>query len=254
MPEVTKHDPGAFSWVELATSDAAAAKKFYAALFGWTPVDQPSGPDMVYTIFEKNGKDVGAVYQIRPDQKGMPPNWGIYVTVPSADDAAKRAKDAGGKILMEPFEVMTFGRMAVIQDPQGAFFSVWQPRDHIGSEVWGEPNAPCWCELQTSDTEAAQKFYTAVFPWTAKVSPEYTEWHLNGKGIGGMMKIGPDWGPIPPHWTPYIQVEDTDAIFAKTKSLGGGAHLPPTDFPDVGRFSILHDTQGASFAVIKLAR
>jgi len=254
MPEVTKHEPGAFSWVELATSDAAAAKKFYQSLFGWEPVDQPTGPDMVYTLFKKKGNDAAACYQIRPDQKGMPPNWGIYVTVESADDAAKKAKDAGGKVLMEPFDVMTLGRMAVIQDPQGAFFSVWQPRGSIGAQVWGEPGAACWCELQTTDTDAAQKFYTTVFPWKPNVSPQYTEWHLGGKGIGGMMKIGPEWGPVPPHWTPYFEVEDTDAIFAKTKQLGGGAHLPPMDFPEVGRFAILHDGQGASFAVIKLAR
>ena len=149
---------------------------------------------------------------------------------------------------------MTLGRMAVIRDPQGAVFSVWQPRGSIGAQVWAETNAAGWAELQTTDTDAATKFYTAVFPWKPHPGADYTEWHLNGKGIGGLMKIGPEWGPVPPHWNIYFEVDDTDAIFAKTKSMGGGAHLPPMDFPGVGRFAILHDAQGAVFAVIKLTR
>lgn len=247
--EVTKHEPGAFSWAELATSDSAGAKGFYGKLFDWSHTDSPAGPDMVYTMLQKGGKPVGALYQMGPQEKGMPPHWNTYFTVKSADDAAKKAADAGGKIMMAPFEVMTYGRMAVIQDPQGAFFCVWEPREHIGAQRVGETGAICWAELDTTDPESAAKFYTKVFPWTAKTSPEYTEWQLQGTSIGGMMKIPKEWGPVPPNWLVYFMVDDVDAAVKKAGGLGAAPIVPGMDIPNMGRFAVLKDPQGAVFAV-----
>src|ERR1044071_4757198 len=129
MPEVTSHPPGSFCWIELATSDTAAAKKFYTGIFDWEPVDTPIGPDEVYTVYKIRGLDVAAMYALREDQKsqGVPPNWTTYVSVPSADDAAKKAESLGATVLAPPFDVMEHGRMAVVQDPQGAVFCVWLP-------------------------------------------------------------------------------------------------------------------------------
>lgn len=252
MVEVTRYEPGAFSWAELATSNADAAKAFYTGLFGWTFVDTPAGPNMIYTRLQKNGKDVGALYRMRPEQEGMPPNWSAYFTVASADESARRAGELGAKIVMAPFDVMGYGRMAVLQDPQGAYFSVWEPRQHIGAQVANEPGAPCWAELETTDAANAEKFYKGLFPWASKKGGDYTEWHLNGKGIGGMMQMPPEWGPVPPHWLAYFEVEDTDATVDRAKSLGGGTMVPPTDIPKVGRFSVITDPQRANFAVVKL--
>ena len=251
MTEITKHEPGAFSWAELATSDAAGAKTFYTKLFGWSFNDSPAGPDMVYTTLQKNGRAVGALYQIRPDQKGMPPNWSAYFTVASADRATARAAELGAKTLMAPFDVMEYGRMSVLQDPQGAVFSVWEPRKHIGAEVVNEAGAPCWVELQTNDPAAAEKFYTGLFPWTAKKGGDYTEWQLGGQSIGGMMKIAPEWGPVPPHWLVYFMVDDVDGSVAKAGGLGAAPIVPPMDIPNTGRFSVLKDPQGAVFAVFQ---
>jgi predicted enzyme related to lactoylglutathione lyase len=249
MTEVTQHEPGAFSWAELATSDAAGAKAFYTKLFDWSFMDSPAGPDMVYTTLQKGGKAVGALYQTGKDQAAMPPHWNAYFTVKSADESAKTAADAGGKIAMAPFDVMTFGRMAVVQDPQGAFFSLWEPRDHIGAERIGETGATCWCELDTTDTDAAERFYTKVFPWTAKKSPEYTEWQLGGTSIGGMMKIPKEWGPVPPNWLVYFMVDDVDQAVAKATGLGAAPIVPGMDIPNMGRFAVLKDPQGAVFAL-----
>ena len=254
MTEVTKHEPGAFSWAELATSDSAGAKAFYTKLFDWAFFDSPAGPDMVYTTLQKGGKAVGALYQTGKDQPGMPPHWNAYFTVKSADESAKKAADAGGKIAMAPFDVMTFGRMAVVQDPQGAFFSLWEPRDHIGAERIGEAGATCWCELDTTDTDAAEKFYTKVFPWTAKKSPEYTEWQMGGTSIGGMMKIPKEWGPVPPNWLVYFMVDDVDAAVAKASGLGAKPIVPGMDIPTMGRFSVLADPQGAVFAIFAVTK
>jgi predicted enzyme related to lactoylglutathione lyase len=252
MPEVTRHEPGSFCWAELATTDDGSAKKFYTKLFGWSFEDSPAGPGMVYTTLKKNGKSVGALYKMRPEQKGMPPNWMTYVTVASADGSAKKAKELGGKVFMEPFDVMDVGRMAIIEDQQGARICVWEPKKHIGAEVVNEPGALCWAELDTTDTESAKRFYTGLFGWGAKVSETYTEWQQAGISIGGMMKIPKEWGPVPPNWLIYFAVSDCDATAKRTGELGGGTIVPPTDIPGMGRFSVLRDPQGAVFAIYKM--
>ncbi len=252
MPEVTHHEPGSFCWAELATTDDGSAKKFYTTLFGWSFEDSPAGPDMIYTTLKKNGKSVGALYKMRPDQKGMPPNWMTYVTVVSADEAAKKAKELGGKLLMEPFDVMDVGRMAIIEDQQGARICVWEAKKHIGAEVVNEPGALCWAELDTTDTESAKRFYTGLFGWGAKVSDTYIELQQGGTSIGGIMKIPKEWGPVPSNWLVYFAVTDCDATAKRTGELGGGTIVPPTDIPGMGRFSVLRDPQGAVFAIYKL--
>jgi uncharacterized protein len=253
MSQVDKHDPGSFSWPELATSDPAAAKTFYAGLFGWGFDDSPAGPDMVYTTVKKNGRSVGALYR-DPKETGIPPHWNTYVTVSSADVSAKTASDLGGKVVAEPFDVMEYGRMAVVQDPTGAMICLWQPKKHIGAQVVNEQGALCWAELDTSDTGAAQKFYTALFGWGAKVSPEYTEWQKAEMSIGGMMKIPEQWGPMPSSWLVYFGSDDVDATAAKASKSGGKAIVPPTNIPDMGRFAVLADPQGAVFAVFRPAK
>ena len=253
MTQVDKHDPGSFSWPELATNNPAAAKTFYASLFGWGFEDSPAGPDMVYTTLKKNGRSVGALYQ-DPKQANIPPHWNTYVTVASADASAKKAKDLGGKVVAEPFDVMEYGRMAVIQDPTGAMICVWEPKKHIGAQVVNEPGALCWAELDTTDTGAAQNFYTGLFGWGAKVSPEYTEWQKGDLSIGGMMKIPKEWGPVPPNWLVYFASDDVDATAAKASKSGGKAIVPPQNIPDMGRFAVLADPQGAVFAVFRPAK
>ena len=260
MAEVSRHNPGSFSWAELATSDAPAAKKFYTSLFGWGVEDNPfgSGPDDIYTRLQISGKDVGALYPMRPEQRqqGVPPNWLPYVTVTRADEAASKAKALGGKVLMEPFDVMTFGRMAVIQDPAGATLAVWEPREHIGAQRVGENGAFCWMELMTRDAAAAGKFYAGLFGWTLKPSTfdgNYTELWQGETPVGGMMAITPEMGPMPSYWGVYWQVGDVDASAAKAKSLGAKVMVGPQDIPTVGRFAALQDPQGAMFSIFKPA-
>ncbi len=252
MPEVTKHEPGSFCWAELATTDDGSAKKFYTTLFGWGFDDMPAGPGMIYTTLKKGDKSVGALYKLGPDQKGVPPHWNTYVSVASADGTARKAKELGGKVLMEPFDVMDLGRMAIVEDPQGARICVWEPKKHIGAMVVNEPGALCWAELDTTDTDSAKSFYTGLFGWGAKVSPEYTEWQQGGASIGGMMKIPKEWGPVPPNWLVYFATADCDATAKKAGELGGGTIVPPTDIPEAGRFCVLRDPQGAVFAVYKM--
>jgi predicted enzyme related to lactoylglutathione lyase len=260
MPEVTSHAPGSFCWIELGTSDTDGAKKFYSALFGWDPVDMPAGPDMIYTMLKLRGLDIGAMYKLGAEEAkhGIPPHWNTYVAVASADEAAKKATALGGKILAEAFDVMDVGRMAIIQDPQGATFCVWQAKNHIGFRLFGETGSFGWDELWTTDRKKAAEFYKGLFGWGAKegdmagTGGVYTEWTNNGQSIGGMLEITPDMGPMPPNWLPYFMVDDCNATADKASSLGAKIFVPPTDIPTVGRFSVIQDPQGATFCIIKL--
>lgn len=257
MPEQTRHEPGMFCWVELATNDGPAAKKFYTSLFGWGVNEIPMGDQGTYSMVQKNGKDAGAMYQMGPQQKGMPPNWGSYVCVTSADETAAKAKSLGGTVVLEPFDVFDSGRMALLQDPTGAFFSIWEPKEHIGAKVTNEPGAFCWNELYTTDPKRAADFYQSLFGWSGEKVQlpvgEYTMFEKGGAQAAGMLQISKEWGPMPPHWLVYFAVDDSDRTVEKAKGMGANVMVPPTDIPNIGRFSILSDPQGAGFAVIKLA-
>ena len=257
MADFTSHTPGTFSWPELSTTDQKAGVAFYCALFGWALNDQPMGPGETYSMLEMRGKPVGAAYTMRPEerQSGAPPHWNAYVTVANVDETTKKAESLGAKVFAPPFDVMDHGRMAVLQDPTGAVFQIWQANKHIGAEILNEPGALCWTELSTRDTKAAEAFYTALFGWTAKVggvgtAMEYTEFSNQGKPGVGMMAM-PAQVPafVPAYWMSYFQVDDVDASTEKAKSLGGGVRVPPMDIPSTGRFSVVTDPQGAMFAL-----
>jgi predicted enzyme related to lactoylglutathione lyase len=238
MPVIESYAPGTFCWADLGTPDAAAAKRFYTSLFGWSAEDRPMGPDGFYTMLQLDGHAVAALYQQDPAQQGMPPHWLSYLCVASADDVARRARELGGTTLMEPFDVLDVGRMAMIQDPTGAIVALWEPRSHAGAAIAGEPGSICWNELATTDPARAGGFYSALLGWAAETHP--------------MAAIAPSRGPVPPHWLVYFAVRDIEGQTALAQSLGGSVRVPPTDAPGVGRFAVLADPQGAEFAAIQL--
>ncbi len=244
MPHFTSHQPGSFCWIELMTSDAAAARTFYTRLFHWTVNEIPMGEMGTYYIFQKDGRDVAAMYE----ERRTPPAWQSYVAVASADAAAEQIKSLGGQVHMGPMDVFDSGRMAVVSDPQGAFFAVWEARSHHGVQVRDESNALCWNELQARDADTAKAFYTALFRWRLKESDEYAEYHLGEHAVGGML---PSQAPpeVPSYWLPYFAVEDCDAALEQGRSFGGTLVVPAMDIPNVGRFGVLSDPQGAVFAI-----
>src|SRR3954454_16253568 len=168
MAKIESYKPGSFCWAELASNDVAAAKTFYNQMFGWVPVDMPM-PQGVYTLFQVDGNDAAAVYSAPP---GVPVHWGVYFSVESADDAAAKIAEKGGKVIAGPFDAHDAGRMAVAQDPQGATFSVWQAKKHYGASHGGPMGQVVWPELKTPDAVAAAEFYTGLFGWSTK--PEST--------------------------------------------------------------------------------
>ncbi len=254
MGERTGYEPGTFSYVELQTTDPAAAKAFYGGLFGWEPEDVDVGGGMIYTMLRVGGKTAGALYPQREVQRsaGVPPNWMSYVTVEDADAAAARAGELGGNVLAEPFDVLEAGRMAVLSDPQGAVFAVWQARDSIGAEIINEHGALTMNQLNTTDVEAATAFYGGLFGWKAELIPSEGPdgfWSiLLGERLNGGMTELPDGAGVPPHWLPYFRVTELDAAAATIEEGGGQLLVAPLEIP-AGRILVAQDPQGAALGL-----
>ena len=143
-PEMMQHPHGNFCWIELGTTDADAAKRFYSSVLGWNYEDTSMGPDQVYTMINLDGKTIGALYKIGPEQQGMPPNWQPYINVNKADETVAKARELGASIVVEPFDVAKHGRMAVLTDPTGATIAIWQPKEHHGAQLVNATGAMCW--------------------------------------------------------------------------------------------------------------
>jgi uncharacterized protein len=251
MGQRTKYTPGTFCWTDLATTDQDAAKQFYSQLFGWEAIDNPIGEGMVYSMMQIDGKDVAAV-STQPQQQrdaGVPPLWNSYVNVESADAAADRAQKLGATVHAPPFDVMDVGRMAVIQDPQGAFFMVWEPKQHIGASLVNARGALSWDELASPDMDASAEFYRELFGW--QIEPmegggmPYLVIQNDGHSNGG---IRPAQENEPCYWLVYFGADDINADTSKAAELGGTALVEPMDI-GVGKISVVQDPQGAVFAM-----
>jgi predicted enzyme related to lactoylglutathione lyase len=255
MTHIDKHPAGSFCWIELATTDQKAAKDFYSSLFGWSPQDSPIGPSEFYTIFKLEGRDAAAGYTLREDQRahGVPPNWMIYITVDSADQAAAKAKQLGATMVMPPFDVMDLGRMAVIQDPTGAHFCVWQAAKNTGIGIAGVSGSLCWADLSTPDPKRAADFYFALFGWQIMADEKDKSGYLHIKNgehfIGGIPPAAHRPQGVPPHWLAYFWVDDVDASAAKAKQMGANLCVIPMTIENVGRMAVIADPQGAVFAI-----
>lgn len=250
MPEFNGYPAGTPSWVDIGTPDVEGAKAFYGRLFGWEFADQ--GPDSGgYHMCQLRGKPVAG---LGPAQNPGPPHWTTYVNVDDTDTTVKAVEAEGGTVLAT-MDVMEAGRMAVCLDPTGAPFSMWQAGQHGGAAIANEPGAFSWSELNTRDTAAAIAFYQSVFGWTAETMTEpmpYTQFSNDGKSVAGMMDMTgrvPD--EVPPNWLVYFGIANCDEAVETAKQAGGALMFGPVDIPDMGRFAVLADPQGAAFAVFQ---
>jgi uncharacterized protein len=277
MPERDRYIPGVPCWVDTSQPDPEAAVAFYGGLFGWELEDvMPPGSDGRYFVARLRGGDVAAVGSIPAGAPQMAA-WNTYVRVDSADETAAEAVEAGGKVLMEPFDVMDFGRMAVVADPEGAAFCVWQAMKHRGADIVNEPGSLNFNGLNTRDAAGAKRFYGSVFGWQT-LGPEgsFEMWTLPGYGdhleegdpemrkriaevgappgfedvVASLNPIPQDQPDVPAHWAVTFAVDDADAVAAKTEELGGTVIVAPFDAPWV-RMTVITDPQGATFIASK---
>jgi uncharacterized protein len=252
MGERTQYAPGTFSWVDLTTTDQDAARAFYGGLFGWQADDMPAGEGVVYSMMRVGDAHVAAISPQPQAQReaGVPPTWNSYVTVASADDAAAKAAELGGTVHAPPFDVFDAGRMAVVQDPQGAFFMVWEPRRNIGASLVNAPGALVWNELASNDLEGSSAFYSELFGWSIAQFPGSEQVYLairNGEASNGGIREATPPG-VPPHWLVYFGVGDLEAAIERVRSLGGAVHAGPIDI-QMAQIAIVADPQGAVFAL-----
>lgn len=251
MGERTGYEPGTFCWVDLSTVDAAGATAFYGGVFGWEAADTPIEPAGNYTMLRIDGREVCALFERAPDEG--PPAWLSYVSVADADDTSARARAAGATVVVEPFDVMDAGRAAVIQDPTGAVFAVWQAGRRIGATFVNDPGCLCLNQLNTTDPDVAQRFYTEVFGWRIESvgTADQPYWGIfNGDNLNGGMMPVPAPGAAPSHWLAYFTVADLDGATARIGELDGRVLVPPMPIGS-GRIAVAMDPQAAVFALFE---
>ena len=248
----TPWEPGTPCWIELMSSDVAGARLFYEELFGWHLED--TGPDTGgYLLAMVDGRMFGGIGSPMGDME-HPPVWSTYLATADADETARKVKDAGGTVIVEPMDVMDLGRMVVAQDTTGAAICFWQAGTNPGMQIANEPNTPTWNELLTRDYAKAQQFYAAVCGWTydevGNDDFQYSAFQVDGRGVGGIGSMPADIpAQVPSHWRVYFEVDDPDEIVDRVVKLGGTVTSPPEDTP-FGRMAHVADPQGAPFSVI----
>jgi uncharacterized protein len=277
MPERDGYLPGVPCWIDTSQPDPEGAVAFYSGLFGWDFEDvMPPGAPGKYFIARLRGGDVAAVGS---QPEGAPPMavWNTYVWVESADEAAAKVRQAGGRVLTEPFDVMDAGRMAVFTDHEGAAFCVWQAKQHKGARIVNESGSLNFNGLETRDPDGAESFYGSVFGWEVLPLPGGAGmWRLPGYGdyleqrdpglrkrmadvgappgfedvVASLNEIRDDQPDTPPHWNVTFAVDDADGTAAKAEELGGTVAVPPFDAPWV-RMTVITDPQGATFIASK---
>jgi predicted enzyme related to lactoylglutathione lyase len=295
MPERDGYIPGVPCWVDVSEPEPEAATDFYGGLFGWEFEDlmSPSSKDNYFiarhrakssSIFDTSGEvQTGDVAAVRSIPEAAPPiaMWNTYFWVDSADDAVSKVQDAGGSVLMEPFDFQDACRMAVFTDPEGAAFGVWEAKGHRGARLVNDPGAVVFNGLNTRDAEGAKSFYGSVFGWnTGSIGEGAEGWTLPGYGdwlerehhpelrkqmaaagapdgfedvVGSIIPIGDDQPDTPAHWSVTFAVDDADATAARATELGGKVIVPPFDAPwstptYTIRITVIADPQGATFS------
>ncbi len=245
---------GAPGWVDLSTSDVPAARTFYEGLFGWTSQDMsvPGGPD--YTMFFLDGKEVAGMGPQDPAAAaaGAPSAWLTVLLVGDVDAATADVDRLGGTVVMPAMDVMTQGRMSVIQDPSGAIVALWQAIEHHGAQVFNEPGSLMWNELDTRDRDRALSFYSELLGWRWETDDNgYCTAFLgdDSQPVAGAMDM-PAMVPAeaPSYWMVYFAVADCDEAVARTQELGGQVFLPPMPMGP-GRFAGIVDPAGAMLMI-----
>lgn len=265
MPIVSQHTFGRYCWVDLATTDPEAAQGFYGELMGWEFDNMYQDGELFYSMIQLDGKNVAGMGKLQPPQieAGMPPVWSSYVCVEDAREMVKKCESLGAQALAGPMDIFDSGVLATLADPNGAVFSLWQPKQHIGFQVLMEPSAYFWVELYANNPTEDAEFYKNAFGWglTADPDPSHPYLRFNQevreggdeweRQVAGVLQIQPDMGEVPPHWHVYFQTADVDASLQKALSLGGKQIHPVIEMPKVKLVGIT-DPQGANLTVIQM--
>ncbi len=244
---------GAPCWIDLSTSDPRTSQEFYGRLFGWA-VDDPGAAYGGYVNFTKGGARVAGCRR-NPDAGRMCDVWSVYLASDDAQSTVEATVAYGGAVLVDAMKVMDLGTMAVVTDLGHATVGVWQPDEHKGFDVWGEPGTPGWFELHTRAFDVTVRFYRDVFRWDVRIASDAggLRYATVDPGEGEMAGVteAPTTlqGDQPAHWSVYFRVDDTDAALSEVVGLGGRVVSPGCDTP-CGRLATAADPTGAVFKLV----
>jgi predicted enzyme related to lactoylglutathione lyase len=263
MPAVKTR--GHFVWYELATSDPAAAQRFYSALTGWgTQAFEGSG-DTPYTMWTNGEKPVGGLWQLQSElaSQGVPPHWLPYISTDDVDETVTEVTDLGGKVIVPPTDIPNMGRFSVLADPQGAFFAIFKGGDDQPEPVFNpQLGDASWHELTTTDHVAAFDFYHKLFGWEKQSEMDMgggNMYLMYGRSadspmLGGMWTWDKPEHAMPPNWMTYFKVADADSTAERIKELGGQILNGPMEVPGGDRVAQAIDPQGAAFGIHSSAK
>ncbi|MFN8015794.1 MAG: VOC family protein [Acidimicrobiia bacterium] len=244
-----KYEDGIACWADVSVQDMEKAKDFYSQVFGWEMSIAPEPEADGYTQCLKDGEVVCGIFHSRnPDQ---PAAWNTYFASSDIKSTIEKANEFGGTIIMPPIEVMNYGITSAVQDPQGAFFGIWQAKDMVGSTVANEFDTVCWNELATTNLNEAKDFYRGLFDWqdSESNSPEYWQYDVAGSVRGGAREMSEDeCTMMPPNWTIYFRVKDLGETANKIEKSGGKI-LSDVMNADKIEFRACSDNQGAMFLI-----
>ena len=240
---------GAPIWIDLTTSDLAEAQAFYRTVFGWD-FEQAGSQYGGYVNARQSGRYVGGLMGADPQSKA-PDAWNVYLHTADIHATADAAVAAGAVSCMPPMEVPDKGWMAVLTDPAGAVFGLWQPTGHQGFGLADQAGAPAWFQLTTTDFAKATAFYTTVFGWQLQVEADSDEFRYSNAIFDGTPLIGVMDGSVIPGlqgsaWTCFWGSDDVDKTIEMITANGGAVVREAEDTP-YGRLAAVTDPTGASF-------
>ncbi len=239
MGKRSSYAPGTFCSVDLATTDADGATAFYGGLFGWEGEDVHPAEGMTYTILRLNGDAVGGLFEREGLEEAGGPHWISYVSVESADEAARRAAELGGEAVEEPFDILDVGRMTAIKDPTGSGVAVWQAGTYAGAERVNEPGFLTWNELATNDTGDRNRLLRGALrlvhpadgvPASAP-STTSSGWASGATAASGRSHLRRSRRGMSPYWFPYFAVESLDSDVRAVRRAGRGEALRADGVP-----------------------
>jgi predicted enzyme related to lactoylglutathione lyase len=236
-------------WIDIMTSDPDTTRKFYSALFGWDSTDPDPTMGGYFNFFRDGEFTAGGMS--KADDNPMPDMWSVYL---KSDDATKTVETAaanGATVIVPAMDVTELGTMGVFIDPAGNGIGVWQPKEHKGFAVRGEPNSPAWIELMTKGYDAELQFYRDVFGWETLAVHDTPEFRYSFSDpeeahAAGVMDASNEHVDVPLGWAIYFGSENVDATVATALELGASIVQPAVDTP-YGRLAALTDSTGALF-------
>jgi uncharacterized protein len=240
-----------FVWFTYLTTDASKAHGFFGELFHWGMRSVPMGPGREVAMITVGERTIGS-YDAPPASGAR---WLPYLGVRDLAAATRQVTALGGTVVAPASKVGEFGTETQVADPLGGALALWQSADLDAPEPAPAVHTFCWNELFTADPERSLAFYQGVGGFDHEVMPSLaggTAYHLlksGGSPRAGLMKRMHDG--MPQAWIPYVAVASADQTAARAQKLGATVHVPPSDIPNVGRFSIFADPQGASLGILQ---